>query len=76
MKPNHHTLLNEALAQANLAYQFAPGSYTFGALAAIANAIERMRAPDWIEEFIAYENLGSAVCVADPGRPHPASGAD
>jgi hypothetical protein len=48
------TLLAEALAQAKTAYQFAPGSYTFGAMAAVMNTIERLRAPDWIAEFISY----------------------
>jgi len=73
-RPTPKDLLSEALGQARLAYEFAPGSYAFSALAAITNVIERMRAPDWIAEFTAYENLGTSACFADsPEEPHPAA---
>jgi hypothetical protein len=70
VRPTGDDLLREALAQAKLAYQFAPGSYTFGTLAAIANAINAQHAPDWIAEFTEYEKLGSA-CAADPAKATP-----
>jgi hypothetical protein len=42
-RPTADGLLVEALKQARLAYQFAPGAYTLGALTAISNAVERLR---------------------------------
>jgi hypothetical protein len=59
-------LLAAALVQARFAYEFAPGSYTFGTMSAVMNAIARLRAPDWIAEFIKYENLGASAFVAGP----------
>ena len=43
-RPTPDDLLSEALEQARLAYEFAPGSYTLATLAAIANVLERTRA--------------------------------
>ena len=64
--PTADELLDDALERARLAYEFAPGSYTFGALTAVSNAIARLHAPDWIAEFIAYENSGTSVFTAGP----------
>ena len=70
-RPTPDDLLSEAFEQARLAYEFASGSYAFSTLAAIASAIEHMRAPDWIEEFLAYEKLGTGVCCRSPKRASP-----
>jgi hypothetical protein len=52
--------LSEALDQAMRAYQFAPGSYTFDAMAALWHAIKARDAlqANWITEFIEYANNG------------------
>jgi hypothetical protein len=55
-------LLGNALAEAKRAYQFAPNSYTYGALTAILIAMMLMGVPDWIEEFTEYRNEPPRHC--------------
>jgi hypothetical protein len=54
MMRNIETLLKDATEQAVLAYRFAPGSYTFDVLASVMNAVEAMHPPDWINEFLEW----------------------
>ncbi|HWV44077.1 hypothetical protein [Pseudorhodoplanes sp.] len=41
----------DAFEQSRLAYQFSPGSYTYGAMAACLLALSASDEPDWIAEF-------------------------
>ena len=47
-------LLVRAVDEARLAYEFSPGSYTYGAYVACMRAVDEITAPDWIAEFNAY----------------------
>ncbi len=53
IKHQTKTLLAEALEQCKLAYQFAPGSYTHSALAAVIAAATETK-PDWIDETLEW----------------------
>jgi hypothetical protein len=63
-------LLRHAAQQTQLAYQFAPGSYTFDAMAAVMHAVEARRAADWIEAFNAWNGTDD-VLAGPAGKPHP-----
>jgi hypothetical protein len=52
-KPQTTPLVAEALKQTRLAYQFAPGSYTYSALAAVIAAATETHA-DWIDETLEW----------------------
>lgn len=51
--------LSEAVQQAKLAYEFAPGSYTASTLNACFAAAEAHQQPDWIAAFLDHQ--GSAA---------------
>jgi hypothetical protein len=52
-KQQTQTLLAEALKQTKLAYQFAPGSYTFHAMAAVIAAATETHT-NWIDETLEW----------------------
>lgn len=52
--------LSEAVQQAKLAYAFAPGSYTAGALSACLAAAEAHQQPDWIAAFLDHQGIAAS----------------
>jgi hypothetical protein len=53
--------VNRAVREAKLAYQFSPGSYTFGALNECLSVQDAMRDISWIEEFLDYMELAEVA---------------
>ncbi len=52
--------ITDVVAEARLAYQFCPGSYTasaFSAALAIAQLYEREAAPDWIALYLDHHDI-------------------
>jgi hypothetical protein len=52
---NLDVLLKDATEAAKLAYQFAPGAYTFAVMASVMNAVEATRG---ISEFMEWSERG------------------
>jgi hypothetical protein len=46
--------IERAIAEARLAYRFAPGSYTFAVLTECLTARDALHGVSWIEEYLAY----------------------
>ena len=71
--PNDSTRLDALLTNALVHTKFAPGSYTFDAMRAVALAVEARREADWISEFAAWNDCGTGDVLAGPlEKPHPA----
>jgi hypothetical protein len=51
--------LNIAVEQTRLAYLFNPNSYTHSAFVAALAAREEGETSDWIEAFLAWNNIGA-----------------
>jgi hypothetical protein len=66
--PTADDLLAAALEQADLAYQFAPSSYTFHALAAIYAAIEECSAEEVARKFVGRWRVTPSARKATPGK--------
>jgi hypothetical protein len=48
------SFIKAALAEARLAYEFGPNSYSYGTFAAIPRVQQEVRRPDWIAEMSAW----------------------
>jgi hypothetical protein len=49
--------IERAIAEARLAYRFAPGSYTFAVLTECLNTKDAIQGISWIEEYLDYQQI-------------------